>query len=44
MLRKRESHGNQFDDGSIEATDGLALVQGSGADFPTDLKQMPVAQ
>lgn len=44
MLRKRESHGNQSDDGSIEATDGLALVRASGADFSTDLKQMPVAQ
>lgn len=44
MLRKRESHGNQFDDGPIEATDGLALVRASGADFPIDFKQMPVAQ
>ena len=44
MLRKRESHGNLSDDGSVETTDGQALVPGSGADFPSDLQQMSVAQ
>jgi len=42
--RRRESHGNLSGDGSVETTDGLALVPASGTDFPSDLKQISVAQ